>query len=189
MKQISRKLTLALALILALAMGAIAFAEAADDNQDVELPAESEQAADEAAEDTSALEDAFEAYYEARESGRMDDLQSELDEYVAAGKLTQEQADLILNYYKEQQSLRDGKCPNCGYEFQSGFGYGRDGCMGKGGGRGRGGFGGDMGGGFGGGRGMRGMPQSYAAEDSAGDANADFSMGLLENPYYQENVL
>lgn len=150
MKHWIGRAALALTLALALALGVAALAE----NVEAE-PAEPEAPAAESAEasDTTALDDALDAYYAAKDSGRADELEAELKEYVAAGKMTQEQADLILNYYKEQQALRDGVCPNCGYEFQTNGGFGRGGRMGKGGRSSRGMHG--MGG-------MRGVPQGYA---------------------------
>ena len=48
----------------------------------------------------------------------MDDLTEELNGYVEAGTMTQEQADLILNSMKERLAARNGECPNCGYQFQ-----------------------------------------------------------------------
>ena len=159
MKHWIGRAVLALTLALALALGVAALAENVE-----AVPAEPEAPAAESAEasDTTALDDALDAYYAAKDSGRADELEAELKEYVAAGKMTQEQADLILNYYKEQQALRDGVCPNCGYEFQTNGGYGRGGRMGKGGRGMRGSHG--MGG-------MRGVPQGYAfGEDLSGAA-------------------
>ena len=72
--------------------------------------------------DDTALMDAFKAYREAKSSSHEEALETELQGYVESGKLTQAQADLILNWYKEQQAMRDGTCPNCGYQFQNGFG-------------------------------------------------------------------
>lgn len=138
----------ALALVLALVMGMAALAEnaatevpelpAAEDIQPAEQPAD--DATDATADDTALL-DAFKAYREAKISAREEALETELQGYVESGKLTQEQADLILNWYKEQQAMRDGTCPNCGYQFQNGFG----------------GKGGRMNGGMNGMNGMNGM--------------------------------
>lgn len=123
---------IAMTLTLALLIGAVAMAE----NAEPEMPAieqtQPEQAP--AQSDTStALQDAFKAYNDAKSSSRQDDIEAELKSYVEAGKLTQEQADLILNYYKEQQALRNGTCPSCGYQFQNGYGKGGRGMGGKGG--------------------------------------------------------
>ena len=156
MKQLFGKTFLALALALALILGVVALAENVEaEGAEPELPAAEAEAAD-----SAALEDALDAYYAARDSGRADALEAELKEYVAAGKMTQEQADLILDYCEEQQALRDGVCPNCGYEFQFGGG--------------RGSKGGRMNGGRGG---MHGMRQSFSTDEAAP------SMGMLENPY------
>ncbi len=55
---------------------------------------------------SDALTEALNAYQTARQASRkqkvLDSLKQELDEYVAAGSMTQEQADLILKYYAEQ---------------------------------------------------------------------------------------
>lgn len=67
----------------------------------------------------AALQEALEAYRTARESKRVDDLTEELNGYVEAGTMTQEQADLILNHVKEQLAAKNGECPNCGYQFQN----------------------------------------------------------------------
>ena len=105
-----------IALALALIVGVVAFAETAEPVPAVteEMPAEST-----ATEDSAALREAMDAYRAAKESDRMDDLAEELNAYVAAGKLTQEQADLILNSMKERMAAKNGECPNCGYEFQN----------------------------------------------------------------------
>ncbi len=111
MKRIIIALTLAMALIL----GIVALAETADATapaEQIEQTAPAEQTEPTAPEDAeteapaaeeTTLEDAFKALGDARFSARMDALQAELDEYVAAGKLTQEQADLIVNSLKEKQ--------------------------------------------------------------------------------------
>ena len=142
-----------IALALALIVGVVAFAETAEPVPAVteEMPAESTATEDSAAEapaaentdDSAALREAMDAYRAAKESDRMDDLAEELNAYVAAGKLTQEQADLILNSMKERMAAKNGECPNCGYEFQN-----KGGRMGGPGGPG--GFRPPMGGGFGG---------------------------------------
>ena len=118
-----------IALALALVMGVAAFAETTEPVPAVteEMPAESnatEDAATEApatrnADDSTALQEAMEAYRAAKESERVDDLTGELNGYVEAGKLTQEQADLILNSVKERMAAKNGECPNCGYQFQN----------------------------------------------------------------------
>ena len=100
--------------------------EQAQPEQDAQQPAA------DASSDNTALQDAFDAYRAARQSDQQEELEAELKSYVASGKLTQEQADLILNYYKEQEALRNGTCPNCGYQFQNGFGKGGHGMGGRG---------------------------------------------------------
>ena len=100
--------------------------EQAQPEQDAQQPAA------DASSDNTALQDAFDAYRAARQSDQQEELEAELKSYVASGKLTQEQAGLILNYYKEQEALRNGTCPNCGYQFQNGFGKGGHGMGGRG---------------------------------------------------------
>ena len=84
----------------------------------------------------TAYQEALDAYQKAKEESRVSNLEEELNQMVKDGKLTQEQADLLLKQAKDQQSLSQGVCPNCGYEFDTqfgGHGRGRKG--------GRGGFG------------------------------------------------
>ena len=116
-----------LALILALALGVTALAETADS------PAGDPPAADDAAAST-ALQEAMNALAAARSGSRQADLETELNAYVEAGKLTREQADLILKAYQDQESLQNGICPNCGYQFETG-GFGKGGRMKNGAGR------------------------------------------------------
>ena len=70
---------------------------------------EAQAAADAAQTETNALNEALEAYSKAKAESRklaiLTSLKEELDSYVAAGTLTQEQADLILKYYAEQLTL------------------------------------------------------------------------------------
>ena len=114
-----------IALALALVMGVVAFAETAEPATDLvpavteEAPAEEAAAETEKTDDNAALQDALEAYRRARESKRVDDLTEELNGYVEAGSMTQEQADLILNSMKERLAAKNGECPNCGYQFQN----------------------------------------------------------------------
>ena len=149
MKHYFSGMLIALSLALVLVMGVVALAENAPETpelpaaSDLQAQAEAETPANEPAadsqstQDAAALQEALQAYRAAKDSAREEALQDELDGYVAAGKLTQAQADLIMNYYKERQALRNGTCPGCGYQFQNGNG-------------GRGGKGGRMNGGFGG---------------------------------------
>ena len=168
MKHYFSGILIALSLALVLVLGVVALAE--NDTQTPELPAASDLQAPEAApapddaqapadstqptQDNTALQEALLAYQAAKESAHEQALQDELDGYVAAGKLTQAQADLIMNYYKERQSMRNGTCPSCGYQFQNGNGFGgrggKGGRMDGNGFGGRGGKGGRMNGGFGG---------------------------------------
>ena len=122
--------SLILALVLALTLGAGALAESA-----AETPADSAAAdaaksaleeaqasADAAQTEATALNEALEAYGKAKTEKRKLDiltsLKEDLDSYVAAGSLTQEQADLIFKYYSEQMALQ-----------QNGFGFGKGGRM------------------------------------------------------------
>jgi len=114
-----------IALALALVMGVAALAETAEPATDP-IPAVTEEAPNEGAapetekaDDNAALQDALEAYRSARESKCVDDLTEELNGYVEAGTMTQEQADLILNSVKERLAAKNGECPNCGYQFQN----------------------------------------------------------------------
>ena len=113
------------ALALALVMGVVAFAETAEPATDPvpavteEAPAEEAAAETEKTDDNTALQEALEAYRSARESKRVDELTEELNGYVEAGTMTQEQADLILNSVKERLAAKNGECPNCGYQFQN----------------------------------------------------------------------
>ena len=175
MKHYLSGIVIALSLALVLVLGVVALAENEPQAPelpaagDLQAPAEAPEAAPatddnaQAAQDNTALQEALDAYRAAKDSTREQALQDELDGYVAAGKLTQEQADLIMNYYKERQSMRNGTCPSCGYQFQNGM-NGKGGRGGKGG-RMNGGFGGKggrMNGGFGGM--MNGAPNGMSAQ-------------------------
>ncbi|MBR1559778.1 MAG: hypothetical protein IJ646_05990 [Clostridia bacterium] len=168
MKHFFSGMMIALMLVLALVMGVVAMAETAEPEvpaiedvqpaEDAQAPAGDAQATDDAA----ALQDALDAYDAARRSARIDDLEAELNEYVAAGKLTQEQADLILNHLKEREAQPGSRQANKGNCNNGGFSGGKGG---------RGSFGGNNGGkgdrgGFGGGRGMRGNGQQPDANTS-----------------------
>ena len=135
MKQFFSGMLITLALVLAIVVGVVAIAESAE-TEAPQLPATEQAPAEAAPEaeapatestDSTALKEALDAYNAARQSSKVEGLEAELKGYVESGKLTQEQADLILNYYKEQESLRNGTCPNCGYQFQSQGGFGRQG--------------------------------------------------------------
>lgn len=144
MKHFFSGMLIAFTLVAVLITGVIALAENAAP-ETPELPSveesqpeqaqpeqDAQQPAADASSDNTALQDAFDAYRAARQSGQQEELEAELKGYVESGKLTQEQADLILNYYKEQEALRNGTCPNCGYQFQNGFGMGGHGMGGRG---------------------------------------------------------
>ena len=134
------KRSIIIALALALARGTTAIAEVADTTENVEItapveeteaaPAEEEPALAEEeskeevpsqATESESLNDALKALHEARQAAHTDELKAELDEYVAAGKLTQDQADLIYKYYVEQMTLLGN----------SGKGFGRGGKGGR----------------------------------------------------------
>ena len=144
--------------------------EQAQPEQDAQQPAA------DAASDNTALQQAFDAYRAARQSGQQEELEAELKGYVASGKLTQEQADLILNYYKEQEALRNGTCPNCGYQFQNGFGKGGHGMGGRGM---KGGKGGRM---FGGMNMPGQQPSTQSGTDSQASGTA-FEFGAQTIPF------
>ena len=84
-------------------------------------------AVDEIQAKANALNEALTAYSNAKADSRkqayLDSLKQELDTYVAAGKLTQDQADLIYEYYVEQMTLLG----NNGKGFGSGGIGGRNG--------------------------------------------------------------
>ena len=144
--------------------------EQAQPEQDAQQPAA------DASSDNTALQDAFDAYRAARQSYQQEELEAELKSYVASGKLTQEQADLILNYYKEQEALRNGTCPNCGYQFQNGFGKGGHGMGGRGM---KGGKGGRM---FGGMNMPGQQPSTQSGTDSQASGTA-FEFGAQTIPF------
>ena len=176
MKNIFSGMLITLALVLVTVLGVAALAETVSpevpDLPAVESAPEASDAQSDAAAgtDSAALQDALNAYNQARQSSRMESIEAELKDFVASGKLTQAQADLILNYYKERDALRNGTCPNCGYEFQNGGGFGRGGRM-NGGKGGRGG------------RGMRGFGQQYADNTQSG---AQPNGGTLDGTAYSQ---
>ena len=147
MKQFYSGMLITLALVLAIVTGVVAMAESAETEAPLPPAVEEAPAAsadDSATTDDTALQDALNAYRAARQSSNVEQLETELDGYVDAGKLTREQADLILKYYNDQQALRNGQCPNCGYQFENNSGFSKGGRMngGKGGRGGMRGFGG-----------------------------------------------
>ena len=151
--------------------------EAQQPEQEAQQPdQDAQQPAADASSDNTALQDAFDAYRAARQSDQQEELEAELKSYVASGKLTQEQADLILNYYKEQEALRNGTCPNCGYQFQNGFGKGGHGMGGRGM---KGGKGGRM---FGGMNMPGQQPSTQSGTDSQASGTA-FEFGAQTIPF------
>ncbi|MBR0464185.1 MAG: hypothetical protein IJJ23_07350, partial [Clostridia bacterium] len=115
MKTLTKKTISTIALILAMALSFGALAEGTDSqapavNGAAELPQAETPAQDSAlpADDAlnEALSEALAALKAARATAKEEALCRELDSYVAAGQLTQEQADLILAYYREHGSLR-----------------------------------------------------------------------------------
>ena len=132
MKQSIRKISLIAAAVLALTAAAAAFAEEAGEppvpaasseaaQTQTALEAEavpSPAAADESSSqetDAQALLQALEAYRTAKQAERTADLQKELAAYVENGSLTQEQADLILQYYQQRltsHSQKGGRSAN-----------------------------------------------------------------------------
>jgi len=185
MKHYFSGMLIALSLALVLVLGVVALAENGAEAPelpaagDLQTPAEAPEAAPapdgdtQQTQDNTALQEALQAYRAAKESDREQALQDELDGYVAAGKLTQAQADLIMDYYKEQQSMRNGTCPGCGYQFQNGKG----GRM-NGNGFGRGGKGGQMNGGMGG-RGGR-MNGDFGFQNVPGAPNGMSAQGDMQ---------
>ena len=132
MKQSIRKISLIAAAVLALTAAAAAFAEEAGEppvpaasseaaQMQTALEAEavpSPAAADESSSqetDAQALLQALEAYRTAKQAERTADLEKELAAYVENGSLTQEQADLILQYYQQRltsHSQKGGRSAN-----------------------------------------------------------------------------
>lgn len=189
MKKTFHTALLLTALALALALCVSAFAETAEpeapelpaiedaqpgtpDEQpatdDAQPDAQAPQAGD-AASDSAALQDALDAYRSAKQSSRLEDLESELNGYVESGKLTQEQADLILDHYKQQAEQKRG-----GRGYGKGSRGGRKGFGGKGG---RGSYGNR------GGRGMRGYDgRSGATPDGSSAGSTAYEGGWTVMP-------
>ncbi len=120
-----KRIIIAITLILALVIGCFALAETTEPTEQATPEEQTEQAFPEEQEvpeentqsDAEALQEAFKALWDARLSSKLDELQTELDEYVAAGKITQEQADLIMNSVKERMEAKQNKqcdCQQCG---------------------------------------------------------------------------
>jgi hypothetical protein len=167
MKKNMKITSLILALALALTAVVTSLAESTAETPSAASAAEAAQAAADAAQsEANALNEALEAYGKAKSESRrlsiLTGLKEELDGYVAAGSLTQEQADLILNYYAEQLTLQ-----------QNGAGFGRGGRMkndGTNGANGLGGKGGRGGRGGHGGSGRFGLQQNGTEQGSVPEA-------------------
>ena len=118
-----KRIIIAMTLILAMALGCAAFAEGTGPTDQV-TPGQAEQAgaavpeeeaapaveAAEPEETNDGLREAMDAFRDARKSAREEKLQAELDGYVADGKLTQEQADLIMKAFTEKQDAGKDGC-------------------------------------------------------------------------------
>ena len=132
-----KNILIVLALMLAACLSVAALAESTTDSaaegaaksalEEAQAAADAAKAEAEAAQtESTALNEALEAYVKAKSENRrlelLTSLKEELDSYVAAGTLTQEQSDLILKYYAEQLTLQ-----------QNGSGFGRNGRGGRGG--------------------------------------------------------
>lgn len=117
MKNMKKTGLILMALLMTLALSMAAFAEGETETQEAAGTAAAGTAVEEAlaaAEEAKAAEtaqnealnEALTAYATAKNEARklawMNSLKEELDGYVAAGSLTQEQAELILNYYAVQ---------------------------------------------------------------------------------------
>jgi len=123
MKTLTKLGLMILAMALALSLGLTALAEeTADPVPETPVTGDS---VDETQAEANALNEALTAYSNAKADSRkqayLDSLKQELDVYVAAGKLTQDQADLIYKYFVEQMTLQGS----------TGKGFGRGGKGGR----------------------------------------------------------
>lgn len=128
-----------IALALTLSIAAIAETATPDVPAESQLPSPEDQTQQTApAQDDAALKDAMDAYRAAKQAGKLKALEDELNGYVESGAMTREQADLILKNAQDRAALRNGTCPGCGYQFNSGKqgrgmnGQGKQGRMGGG---------------------------------------------------------
>lgn len=135
---------LTMAAVLSLSVSVFAATTQKSDTADSSSAAKTEQSTAEAdkdaaadSSDSTAYQEALDAYRKAKSESRTKELEEELNQMVKDGKLTKEQADLLLKQEKDQESLAQGVCPNCGYEFSTQGGH--HGGKGRGG-RGRLGF-------------------------------------------------
>lgn len=142
-----------IALALTLSIAAIAETATPDVPAGSQLPSPEDQTQQTApAQDDAALKDAMDAYRAAKQAGKLKALEDELNGYVESGAMTREQADLILKNAQDRAALRNGTCPGCGYQFNSGKqgrGMNGQGKQGRMGGQGQQGKQGRMGGGMG----------------------------------------
>lgn len=111
-----KNLVKTVSLLMMALMLAMSFAAYAEETAG-QTEAQSETAAAESA--SSELSAALDAYKAAKNSTKIADYESELKEMVAAGQLTQEQADLLLKTMTDAEALKNGVCPECGYEFSA----------------------------------------------------------------------
>ena len=138
MKRTKTVVTMLLAMLMVLSLCGFAMAEGETDSA---TGTSTEDVLKEAEEKAQALSDALTAYntakQESRRKARLASLKEELDGYVAAGALTQEQADLLLNYYAEQlaQNTNSMGKGRGGKGFYNGLQNGQNG-LGRGGKRG-----------------------------------------------------
>lgn len=124
-----KHIIIALTAILALTLGVTSMAEAPEAAPDTGVPAIEQQAPETeapeeatseaeapAADDNAALTEALQALRDARSSARLDELEAELKGYVEAGKLTQAQADQLMEFYRTHQQNRSqrGRGRDCG---------------------------------------------------------------------------
>ena len=128
MKETKKIAAMLLALMLAVSLGALALAEGENDTTAATAAAD---ALKQAEENSQALTDALTAYnnakQESRKQARLASLKEELDGYVAAGSLTQEQADLLLNYFAEQIAQGNGQTGGRGNRGGKGMKNGQNG--------------------------------------------------------------
>ena len=130
------KRTLIITLALALALGTAAMAETVPTEAAAVASTEEvvqEQATAGETDDSEAsvtFEDALKALRDARQEARQDELKAELDGYVAAGKLTQEQADVILKQFSYKTDQKQGQKHNRRGDRQRGHGWQQNGKQG-----------------------------------------------------------
>lgn len=102
-----KKLTIILSLVLSLTLCFGALAEqtpAAENTENAQVQTVADQDL------TKAAVDAYKALKKsAKAAKKLDALKEELDAFVADGRLTQEQADLVLKYYTEKLSAHSEK--------------------------------------------------------------------------------